>query len=145
MKTIFKTPEESRNGKHIEGETGFLCHDCGEVYPTGNPGCGSGYAVCDDGKHLVCYTCADKRQVEGLKDRSKPFSAYVSGDGKRITTWTGGTLMTVTQSWPCQLIRASFTHSKSSYKCIRARDVHGALWYGRGSAGVRINLRPCKG
>lgn len=84
-------------------------------------------------------------QREELKDRSKSFDAYVSSDGRSITTWTGGKLMDVTQSWPCQITRPSHWHDSRSYRSIRARDVHGTMWYGRGSAGIAIKMRPMKG
>lgn len=112
------------------------CHQCNAQFPEPpKDGGGSGYAVLPDGTH-ICYACADAMQRDELLDRSKSFLAYVSCDGKQITTWTGGKLMDVTQSWPCKLSRISFTHDSRSYRCIRARDVHGAMWYGRGSAGT---------
>ena len=93
----------------------------------------------------VCYACADEMRREEMKDRTRPFTAYVSGDGLSITSWSGGNLMRVIQSWPCKLSRQSFTHSRDSYRSIRAVDCHGGKWYGRGSAGIAITLRPCKG
>lgn len=121
------------------------CAICGAAFPTPPPsGGGSGYAVTRDGLH-ICYTCADAQQCEELKDRSKPLVAYVSSDGTKITTWTGGELMRVIRSVPCKLTRNSYTHSQKYYRSIRARDIHGGLWYGRGSAGIAITLRPAKG
>ena len=103
----------------------------------------TGTAHLADGRE-VCWECADNMQREDLKER-KPVCAYVSIDGKRITTWSGGILMKVTHSATCKLTRVSFTHDRRSYRSIHARDVHGALWYGRGSAGVLIRMRPVKG
>lgn len=116
---------------------------CGAAFPIHPTGyCGAaGYAIVTDGSK-ICYACADKAQIGELKTR-QPFVAYVSSDGQSITTWTGGKLMTVTRSTPCALTRQSFTHDHRSYKSIRARDVHGKNWYGRGSAGICITLRPC--
>lgn len=74
---------------------------CGAVFPQLPAGGGaSGYAVLPSGER-ICYPCADKRQIEELKDRSKPFFAYV-GEGS-ITTWTGGVLMRITESRSCRL------------------------------------------
>lgn len=120
------------------------CALCFNPFPPVPAGGGAaGYAVTRDGSH-ICYACADAQQREELKDR-EPFSAYLSSDGKTITTWTGGKLMDIAQSWPCTLTRNSHWHSAKSYRSIRAVDVHGAKWYGRGSAGVCITLRPMKG
>lgn len=120
------------------------CADCGAPFPEYPPGyCGgTGYATLPKGSR-ICYPCADKRQVEELKDRSRPFTAYV-GKGMEITTWTGGKLMTITRAWPCKLTRPSFTHDRHGFLSIHAVDVHGGHWHGRGSEGIAITLRPCK-
>lgn len=116
------------------------CFDCSsECIPTG---IGTGYAVFPDG-HRVCYTCADKRQREELRDTSKPFVGYVSTSGGEITSWTGGKLMTITDRRPCRLTRQSWAHGKD-FSSIRAVDCHGHMWFGRGSPGVAIRLRAAK-
>lgn len=121
------------------------CADCGASFPQfpSNHCGGTGYAKLPDGRR-ICYPCADKRQVEDLKDRSKPFIGYV-GKGMEITTWTGGHLMTITRAWPCKLTRPSFTHDREGFLSIHAVDPHGGHWYGRGSEGIAIKLHPCKG
>jgi hypothetical protein len=134
--------ESSPHDSKIEDGVFFRCACCHKVKATSGNGCTSGYAVMPDNS-LFCFECADESQRNDLKDRSKPFVAYVGSDGKRITTWTGGLLMRVTQSWPCQLTRKSHWHGKN-YSCIRATDVHGGRWFGRGSPGVAIKLRPSK-
>jgi hypothetical protein len=117
------------------------CANCGAVCPPAPPqGGASGYAITQDNRK-ICYSCSDNMQREELKDRSRPFFAYVSSDGKEITTWTGGKLMTVTISRPCQLTRQSFLHDRRAYRSIRARDIHGKNWAGRGSAGIAIKMR----
>ena len=119
------------------------CAECNAVFPQTPAGGGAaGYAVAPDGRH-ICYACADVREIAQLKDRSKPFYAYV-GKGI-ITTWTGGKLMTITASRPCALTRASNWHDKGSFKSIHAVDVHGGHWTGRGSEGLAIKLRAVKG
>jgi len=118
---------------------------CGHVFIYPPADCGaSGYAVIPDGTR-ICYACAEKREIDGLKDRSKPFVAYVAMDGIHITTWTGGKLMKIVSARKCKLTRQSFTHSANSYASIRAKDLHGNLWHGRGSTGIAIKLRPMKG
>lgn len=140
MNTIIETAEQASQTRHVEGVS-FRCSKCGAVKPVGTSGV-TGYARTADGNAIICYECADRMQVAELKDRSKPFCAYVSSDGRAITTWSGGKLMTVIRSRPCQLTRRSNWHSRDSYMSIRARDVHGGEWCGRGSAGIAIKLRP---
>ncbi len=117
----------------------FYCVDCQQTFPK-REGCGAtGYATLPNETN-ICYHCADKRQIEDLKDRSKHFCAYV-GKGI-ITTWTGGKLMTITSQRPCELTRRSFWHDSKSFKSIHAVDVHGGHWTGRGSESIAIKLRP---
>jgi hypothetical protein len=123
------------------------CYDCGDGFPTPEPaGGGAGYATIRNtpaGNIKVCYRCADQRQIAELRTAQR-YGAYISGDGKRITTWTGGKLGDITWSRPAQLTRPSFTHDQSSYRSIRVLDVHGNVWTGRGSPGIFIKLRRVK-
>lgn len=109
------------------------------VYPVGHVG-GTGYTAWQGKK--ICYSCSDKREAEYMKDRSRPYVAYLSRDGKTITTWPGGKLGDVVTSTPCKLTRPSLTHSAESYRSIRVRDIHGKEWSGRGSSGICIRLHP---
>lgn len=130
---------------NIRNEQGvcFKCGHCGAVKPVRtNGGTGYGYAT-HESETPVCYECLDQLQIEELKNRNKRVLGYV-GDGI-ITTWTGGKLMTITRSRPCELTRHSYMHSRRSYMSIHAVDVHGGHWAGRGSNGVLIKLRPVKG
>lgn len=122
-------------------QTHCACGAAFPIHPIGYCG-GSGYAITRDSVK-ICYSCADKAQIEELKDRSKPFGAYVSGDGRAITSWTGGHLMRITRSRSCRLTRLSHTHDKGSYMSVHCVDVHGGHWHGRGSAGICITLRAC--
>lgn len=135
------TQSELRATKHTEGVC-FLCDDCKTIKPVQTNG-GTGYAYMPNSDKPICYNCADKRQIEDLKDRSKSFYAYL-GKGV-VTTWTGGKLMTVKWSRRCELTRRSNWHSRESYVSIHAVDVHGGHWTGRGSEGLAIKLRPVKG
>lgn len=115
--------------------------DCGHHVSPHSP-ITTGYATTPDGRR-VCYDCADQATRDDLRDRSRPFCGYLSSDLAHVTTWTGGALMRVLSASPCQLTRTSYTHDRKSYKAIHAVDVHGGHWYGRGSAGIAIRLRPC--
>lgn len=116
---------------------------CGHP-PTTTEGPGAGCAIDGDGRTL-CYACANEHARSELLDRSKPVVAYLSGDERTVTTWSGGVLGYVIRCVPCALTRPSFTHDRRSYRSVRVSDVHGNTWYGRGSAGIAIRLRPCKG
>jgi hypothetical protein len=74
---------------------------CGHDYQTPEVSGGSGYALRRDpetGREFrICYACAETiERVEFLG--SDRFSAYLSGDGRTLTTWTGGTLAHVTSA-----------------------------------------------
>lgn len=138
---ILETGAQASGVRHEAGVS-FRCMACHAVKPVQTSG-GTGYARPCNSDGLLCYACADLAQIADLKDRSRPFSGYVSSDGCTITTWTGGTLMRVTRSRPCQLTRASYTHDRKSFASFHAVDVHGGHWHGRGSPGICINLRPC--
>jgi hypothetical protein len=58
--------------------------------------------------------------------------AYVSGDGRRITTWDGSVLMSVTRE---RTILGSRRDSSLSQRLwyYRAIDLDGNPWYGKGS------------
>ncbi len=126
----------------LETQKTFRCSLCGQVHPIQKEG-GTGYATLQNGR-TICYPCSDNMQREDLKDRSQPFFAYVAGNGRSITTWTGGHLMTITRSSPCALTRQSWTHDRNGYMSVHCVDVHGGHWTGRGSAGICIKLRPVK-
>ena len=123
----------------------WQCESCGTIaeFSAANS-CGTGYAVTSDNR-MTCYSCARARSIEALRDRSRSFVAYISSDGRSITDWSGGMLARVTDSRPCLLTRASHWHDRHSYRSIHAVDPHGGHWHGRGSPGVCITLRPCKG
>lgn len=141
--TILESGAQSKDARHDE-HTAFRCACCRQVKPTAGNGCGTGYAVMPDDR-LLCYACADDQQRAEMKDRSRPFSAYVSGDGKTITTWSGGKLADVVRRVPCKLTRRSYLphYGDEGYSSFRVRDVHGGKWYGRSSPGLCITLRPC--
>lgn len=135
MKTVFKTYAETRDRKHIFGETFFLCHDCGETKPTppapGN--LGTGYAGC--GGDIVCYMCADERARKDLLTESRTVH-YLSSDGQRLQTWSGGDLGRA---------RMGARHVFSSERHhVSVTDCHGQRWHGVGGKGMWCTLRKCK-
>jgi hypothetical protein len=124
-----------------------ICHSCScaQILDCGHP-IGehsyftSGYAVTPD-KRRICYTCADNSEREALRDTSKPCFAYLSGDGRKITTWTGGELMRVERETDWQI----FGSRRNRGSCVTARDCHGKRWHGRGAGrSMCIKMRASK-
>lgn len=115
------------------GPAGFKCCDCGAVrmfhhsLPGSEYSCTTGYARVD-GNQLCCYECADARQRRALLDQSKPFYAYLTGDGKHVSTWTGGKLGAVKHS---DYSRSGW-HGATIWR-FHVLDVHGHWWQGRGA------------
>lgn len=124
------------------GDT-LTCAETGKQFTAAADGISTNYARDNQG-NVFSDEGVDIRERRELLDRSKPYFAYLSSDGKRITGWKGNTLGTVIYSRPCKLSRMSFTHGKD-YQSVFVRDVHGGTWYGRSSPGVCITLRPHKG
>ena len=124
------------------GQT-VTCAETGKVFSVKADGFTFNYATDREGR-VFSDEGVDIRERRALLDRSLPFTAYLSSEGRHLTGWKGNVLGTVVESIPCRLSRFSFTHGKE-YRAVRVRDVHGAMWYGRGSPGVCITLRPCKG
>lgn len=133
MKAIITTPEQSRATRHRKGVC-FQCCDCKRVLPVQTSG-GTGYACCDDNRHLVCYACADERQRADLAKVDR-FTGYVSGDGRRLTTWSGGDLGSVSMG--------ELHPWSRERRYLRAYDCHGQVWSGTGAPGMWCNLRKCK-
>lgn len=97
-----------------------------------------GYALTLDG-YALCYTCADEDQRAEMS-WSDSFLAYVSGDGGKLTTWTGGELAQL-RRW--SVIRGGFHYSRIYVWRFRAPD--GSEWYGRnGGPGMAILARRAK-
>jgi hypothetical protein len=128
---------ESAVGKTI------ICNETGREFIGAIEGISTNYARDSQG-NFYSNEGVHQREVKDLLDRTRSFTAYLSSDGLRITGWKGNTLMNIVSSSSCKLTRSSFLHSRHSYMSVRAVDVHGKHWYGRGSAGVVITMRPYK-
>lgn len=116
--------------------------DCGHnpSPPEGGTGA-AGYARTQTGR-TVCYPCATEHAREQMRAAAlagQPFAAYLSSDGRRITTWTDATLAHVTAEWHS----LAFGHVEITHVC--ATDPHGRRWYGKGSGrGMFLTIRPTK-
>ena len=82
----------------------------------------------------VCYDCASAKKREDLLTRRR-ITAYVSRDGRTLTTWNGDTLGRVVVG------HQSPWSPERHY--IAAVDVHGGHWQGTGTTGGWADLKRC--
>lgn len=121
------------------GDT-FICPETGKTITVARDGCSYNYAytseggpVSDEGVHI--------RSLRALAARNGPFTCYLSGDGKTVTGWKGDVLGTVHNLDKC---RHPWMHRNEAYYSFTVRTANG-LWYGRGSRGMAVAIRPKKG
>lgn len=120
----------------------FLCVDCRQMKSVQTDG-GTGYATlvgpdASDVNHVACYTCADVRERRDMASAER-FVAYLSSDGRRVTSWSGGTLADVVWS---RGVRMPGFGGGDAATFIRARAADGSTWSGRGPGrGMYVRLR----
>jgi len=111
--------------------------DCGHV-ASPHSEYTTGYGVDSSGKKH-CYACCHAQDLAQLKDTTKPFFAYVNGDGKSITNWPGSTLMRITSE---STGRGGFGGRMYYYRAI---DANGQQWHGKNAGrGMCIKLKACR-
>ena len=120
----------------------LTCAETGKQFIGATEGFTTNYAR-DSAGRVYCDAGVDAREKRELLDRSKPFTCYISSDGKHATGWKGNILGKVISSSPIKLTRWSCFHGKY-IQAYRIRDIHGGVWYGRGNPGMCINLRATK-
>lgn len=123
------------------------CDNCGQEIKN-HDGIGTGYALVSspgqkEEKH--CYDCCHAAEIKAMKDRSGLFTAYLSCDGKSVTSWPGGILGQVISSRETAHAFGRRHSINGKRLTINVKDVHGELWHGKGYAGVYIHLYPMKG
>ena len=118
------------------------CAETGKKFKITSDGFSSNFAL-DAAGNIFSDEGVNIREMRELLDRSKPFNCYLSMDGKHVTGWKGNVLGDVIRKSTVILTRISHTHGKYIY-AVQVRDVHGGRWYGRGSPGICISLRPTK-
>jgi hypothetical protein len=104
--------------------------DCGHTVTPVPGSVGTGKATDPNTGKTMCYPCAEAAEREAIKT-ADVYTAYVTNDGKRLTTWTGAELAKITN-----LATGSKVHTKNGWYCMRtvhATTPDGATWYGRGS------------
>lgn len=121
---------------HI-GDT-LTCGETGKTFTALSDGFTTNYAT-DAHGNIYSDEGVDIRERRELLDRTRPFYAYISGDGKHLVGWKGNVLGDVVyHTTGC----SGFVHSMHFY---RIRDIHGGEWYGRnGGSGMCIILRAKK-
>lgn len=123
------------------GET-VICHETGRAFVVAHDGCSFNYATDQEG-NVYSDEGVSIRERRALLDMSKPFHCYVSTDGRSVTGWKGNKLGDAFKVGTVRLTRWSYFHGHfmNSYQVT---DIHGGEWYGRGSPGIAITLRPSK-
>lgn len=119
-----------------------ICAETGKKFTIERQGCTYNYAMDNEG-NIFSDEGVDIIERRELLDHTRPFSGYLSSDGRNFTGWKGNFLGAVVDWKLCKLARLSYTHGRD-YRSVRVRDVHGGMWFGRGSPGVYIKLRPAK-
>ena len=119
------------------GQT-VVCAETGKPFVIAQQGSTFNYATDPNGR-VISDEGVDIRQKRELLDRSRPFSCYVSSDGKRVTGWKGNTLG--------HIIKSSQTRSGfgGDMLAVSVCDIHGNYWHGRNAGrSMVITLRPSK-
>ncbi len=103
--------------------------DCGHTVTPKPDSVGTGKATDPETGRTMCYPCAESDEREKIKT-ADTYTAYVSTDGKTLTTWTGAELAKITSR-----TRGARRYGKDGpYRMcsITATTPDGAPWYGRG-------------
>lgn len=87
---------------------------------------------------------SQKEVASFLAVDSPKYVAYVSGDGKYLTTWMGDELARITRSSTSR--RRGFSSMPFSVLHVRAVDIRGRHWSGTGAGrNMVIRIRRVKG
>lgn len=115
------------------------CAECNGQFSLAPIGSGAaGYATTEAGLK-ICYECAARHEIAAFA-KARKYTAYLSGDGAKVTTWTGAMLATVISTHPTKRRSADGGFLQS----IKAKDSNGALWVGLTAPGMCVNLRRMK-
>lgn len=115
--------------------------DCG--HPPTPDTCGTGHAIDLTTGATRCYPCSDDHERDAMT-RAATFVAYVSTDGRALTTWPGGHLATIDPADAHQ--RGQRTHTPTGGTWTRhvwhATDAEGRRWFGvNDGPGLVIRVR----
>lgn len=135
----------ARNNPDIRIGDVLTCAETGKQFFAARDGISVNYAR-DRAGNVYSDDAVNIRERRSMLDRSRPFTCYVSSDGKHVTGWKGNVLGDIVRATRTALPfgrRWSYVHGKD-YNAYTVRDVHGAYWHGKGSPGVCIRLHPSK-
>lgn len=110
---------------------------CGHTFDRDAAPFTDGSAILDDGSR-ICYDCATAADRSAMRDATPGdrFTAYVSSDGRTLTSWPGRELGTVV-GWG---ERHPWSNSR---RYVSVRDVNGGRWRGTAEPGMWASLRRC--
>jgi hypothetical protein len=121
----------------------LVCHATGKTFIGERDGITTNYAR-DNAGNFYSDEGVNLKELDEIKDRSQPFTAYLSGDAKHITGWKGNKLMRVLHAYQSDAGFGGW-HKNGGQWIVRAIDGQGFEWYGRNSGkGAYITLRPAK-
>lgn len=100
--------------------------NCGHL-PTPS---GIGTGVAHFRGNTYCYPCAEEREREEIAT-ARRYTAYVSADHKRLTTWTGAELAEITR----YVVRDQVAPGGQRYRMryVWATTPDGHKWHGSGT------------
>lgn len=112
------------------GRAGFVCAACQAT---------KDFSLSSPNK-FTCYDCCTAGDIAAMLDRTRPFYAYLSVDGRSATNWPGGVLGEVHN-----LTETRRGSNGGTIARFRVKDVHGGWWSARGSGkGMSCTLRTMK-
>lgn len=134
MKPITHTKEFPEYGTLLK------CSITGKEFTAAPVGCMSNFCLDADGAVISAegYTIRYRSRVA---ERAGPVLGYMNSEGTLITTVNGDELARVTSLVPC---KHNMLHTDTNYYSFRAQAPDNCNWYGRGSRGMAITMRPCK-
>ena len=119
--------------------TDAMILDCGHTPSPHSPSV-TGYGTYPLGGRTACYACCDASEVAILATAQHHMGYLSCAENPenpvrplnvRITTWTGGPLITVTD-WHESPHYVPGAHTRDKLIHWRGVDAHGNRWYGRG-------------
>ena len=115
-----------------------VCAETGKPFVVESNGFTFNYAT---DKHGNVYSDEGVRirEARELLDRTRPFYAYLSSDGRHVTGWKGNVLGEVSN---LGVSRTGWNGAEIAR--FRVKDIHGNWWQARGTEKGMCCLRPMR-